>query len=196
MCHVRYKSPPPSLKESCNVLCTVNNTWPFSPQGFPVSRSRRFSEEPRRRNSSGLLQPQLQGLGGSAGQQEGEGRQEQQTGSGRGESPTQVDRHCTGFHWRDSLTHQMGQCAVLTLFPISSTWRTNLHVRSFHSDIALGQEGVPIPCVNSVDSETYPDNYKYISENCVTSPMNIDRNITHLQASQKPSHQRFNQNNK
>ncbi|CAJ1070822.1 histone-lysine N-methyltransferase EHMT1 isoform X1 [Xyrichtys novacula] len=50
-----------------------------------------------------------------------------------------------------------------------------------HSDIALGQERVPIPCVNSVDSEPYPDSYKYISENCVTSPMNIDRNITHLQ---------------
>ncbi|XP_040013282.1 histone-lysine N-methyltransferase EHMT1 [Xiphias gladius] len=50
-----------------------------------------------------------------------------------------------------------------------------------HSDIALGQERVPIPCVNSVDSEPYPDNYKYIPENCVTSPMNIDRNITHLQ---------------
>uniref|UniRef100_A0A665XAC7 Euchromatic histone-lysine N-methyltransferase 1b n=1 Tax=Echeneis naucrates TaxID=173247 RepID=A0A665XAC7_ECHNA len=49
------------------------------------------------------------------------------------------------------------------------------------SDIALGQERVPIPCVNSVDSEPYPDNYKYIPENCVTSPMNIDRNITHLQ---------------
>ncbi|XP_034752396.1 histone-lysine N-methyltransferase EHMT1 isoform X2 [Etheostoma cragini] len=50
-----------------------------------------------------------------------------------------------------------------------------------HSDIALGQERVPLPCVNSVDSEPYPDNYKYIPENCVTSPMNIDRNITHLQ---------------
>ncbi|XP_067341315.1 histone-lysine N-methyltransferase EHMT1 isoform X3 [Channa argus] len=50
-----------------------------------------------------------------------------------------------------------------------------------HSDIALGQERVPIPCVNSVDSEPYPDDYKYIPENCVTSPMNIDRNITHLQ---------------
>ncbi|CAK6965118.1 histone-lysine N-methyltransferase EHMT1 isoform X1 [Scomber scombrus] len=50
-----------------------------------------------------------------------------------------------------------------------------------HSDIALGQERVPLPCVNSVDSEPYPDDYKYISENCVTSPMNIDRNITHLQ---------------
>uniref|UniRef100_A0A3Q1AGV3 Euchromatic histone-lysine N-methyltransferase 1b n=1 Tax=Amphiprion ocellaris TaxID=80972 RepID=A0A3Q1AGV3_AMPOC len=50
-----------------------------------------------------------------------------------------------------------------------------------HSDIALGQERVPIPCVNAVDSEPYPDDYKYIPENCVTSPMNIDRNITHLQ---------------
>lgn len=50
-----------------------------------------------------------------------------------------------------------------------------------HSDIALGQEAVPIPCVNSVDSEPYPEDYKYIKENCVTSPMNIDRNITHLQ---------------
>ncbi|XP_022063885.2 histone-lysine N-methyltransferase EHMT1 isoform X1 [Acanthochromis polyacanthus] len=50
-----------------------------------------------------------------------------------------------------------------------------------HSDIALGQERVPIPCVNAVDSEPYPEDYKYIPENCVTSPMNIDRNITHLQ---------------
>uniref|UniRef100_A0AAQ4RYA9 Euchromatic histone-lysine N-methyltransferase 1b n=1 Tax=Gasterosteus aculeatus aculeatus TaxID=481459 RepID=A0AAQ4RYA9_GASAC len=49
------------------------------------------------------------------------------------------------------------------------------------ADIALGQEKVPLPCVNSVDSEPYPDDYKYIPENCVTSPMNIDRNITHLQ---------------
>uniref|UniRef100_A0A8D0A1U4 Euchromatic histone-lysine N-methyltransferase 1b n=1 Tax=Sander lucioperca TaxID=283035 RepID=A0A8D0A1U4_SANLU len=45
----------------------------------------------------------------------------------------------------------------------------------------LGQERVPLPCVNSVDSDPYPDDYKYIPENCVTSPMNIDRNITHLQ---------------
>ncbi|CAF93568.1 unnamed protein product, partial [Tetraodon nigroviridis] len=50
-----------------------------------------------------------------------------------------------------------------------------------HSDIALGHERVPIPCVNSVDSEPCPDGYKYIPENCVTSPMNIDRNITHMQ---------------
>uniref|UniRef100_A0A3Q4I0D7 Euchromatic histone-lysine N-methyltransferase 1b n=1 Tax=Neolamprologus brichardi TaxID=32507 RepID=A0A3Q4I0D7_NEOBR len=53
--------------------------------------------------------------------------------------------------------------------------------KALHSDIALGQERVPIPCVNAVDSEPYPDGYKYIPENCVTSPMNIDRNITHLQ---------------
>ncbi|XP_044029191.1 histone-lysine N-methyltransferase EHMT1 isoform X2 [Siniperca chuatsi] len=58
---------------------------------------------------------------------------------------------------------------------------TQAEEKVLHSDIALGQERVPIPCVNSVDSEPYPDGYKYIPENCVTSPMNIDRNITHLQ---------------
>uniref|UniRef100_A0A4W2GWY7 [histone H3]-lysine(9) N-methyltransferase n=1 Tax=Bos indicus x Bos taurus TaxID=30522 RepID=A0A4W2GWY7_BOBOX len=48
-------------------------------------------------------------------------------------------------------------------------------------DIARGYERIPIPCVNGVDGEPCPSNYKYVSQNCVTSPMNIDRNITHLQ---------------
>ncbi|XP_032303909.1 histone-lysine N-methyltransferase EHMT1 isoform X4 [Coturnix japonica] len=48
-------------------------------------------------------------------------------------------------------------------------------------DIARGYERIPIPCINSVDSEPCPSNYKYVSQNCVTSPMDIDRNITHLQ---------------
>uniref|UniRef100_A0A670I5B2 [histone H3]-lysine(9) N-methyltransferase n=1 Tax=Podarcis muralis TaxID=64176 RepID=A0A670I5B2_PODMU len=48
-------------------------------------------------------------------------------------------------------------------------------------DVARGYENVPIPCVNSVDDEPCPEDYKYISENCETSTMNIDRNITHLQ---------------
>ncbi|XP_032872831.1 histone-lysine N-methyltransferase EHMT2-like [Amblyraja radiata] len=48
-------------------------------------------------------------------------------------------------------------------------------------DIARGYENVPIPCVNAVDEEMSPEDYKYISENCETSTMNIDRNITHLQ---------------
>uniref|UniRef100_A0A8C5B454 Euchromatic histone-lysine N-methyltransferase 1b n=1 Tax=Gadus morhua TaxID=8049 RepID=A0A8C5B454_GADMO len=48
-------------------------------------------------------------------------------------------------------------------------------------DVARGHERVPIPCVNSEDGQTCPENYKYIPVNCVTSPMNIDRNITHLQ---------------
>ncbi|KAG7324667.1 hypothetical protein KOW79_012683 [Hemibagrus wyckioides] len=49
------------------------------------------------------------------------------------------------------------------------------------SDVAQGYENVPIPCVNGVDDEDCPSDYKYISENCETSAMNIDRNITHLQ---------------
>ncbi|KAG1943372.1 histone-lysine N-methyltransferase EHMT1 [Pimephales promelas] len=48
-------------------------------------------------------------------------------------------------------------------------------------DIARGYEKVPVPCVNAVDSEPCPDNYKYVPDSCVTSPMNIDKNITHLQ---------------
>uniref|UniRef100_G3T838 Euchromatic histone lysine methyltransferase 1 n=1 Tax=Loxodonta africana TaxID=9785 RepID=G3T838_LOXAF len=53
--------------------------------------------------------------------------------------------------------------------------------RTVSRDIARGYERIPIPCVNAVDSEPCPSNYKYVSQNCVTSPMNIDRNITHLQ---------------
>lgn len=45
---------------------------------------------------------------------------------------------------------------------------------------------MPIPCVNGVDGEPCPEDYKYISENCETSTMNIDRNITHLQVSGGP----------
>lgn len=51
----------------------------------------------------------------------------------------------------------------------------------FSSDVAQGYENVPIPCVNAVDDEGCPSDYKYVSENCETSAMNIDRNITHLQ---------------
>ncbi|XP_067416356.1 histone-lysine N-methyltransferase EHMT2 isoform X2 [Emydura macquarii macquarii] len=53
--------------------------------------------------------------------------------------------------------------------------------RIISRDVARGYENVPIPCVNAVDDEPCPDDYKYISENCETSTMNIDRNITHLQ---------------
>ncbi|KAM9323889.1 histone-lysine N-methyltransferase EHMT2 [Gastrophryne carolinensis] len=48
-------------------------------------------------------------------------------------------------------------------------------------DIAHGYENFPIACVNGIDEEPAPDDYKYVSENCETSAMSIDRNITHLQ---------------
>ncbi|XP_078502047.1 histone-lysine N-methyltransferase EHMT2 isoform X4 [Lissotriton helveticus] len=53
--------------------------------------------------------------------------------------------------------------------------------RIISRDIAHGYENVPIPCVNSVDEDPCPEDYKYVSENCETSTMSIDRNITHLQ---------------
>ncbi|XP_066580137.1 histone-lysine N-methyltransferase EHMT2 isoform X2 [Amia ocellicauda] len=59
--------------------------------------------------------------------------------------------------------------------------RTARTERIICSDVAQGYENVPIPCVNGVDGEHCPSDYKYISENCETSAMNIDHNITHLQ---------------
>uniref|UniRef100_A0A8C3LCN0 [histone H3]-lysine(9) N-methyltransferase n=1 Tax=Chrysolophus pictus TaxID=9089 RepID=A0A8C3LCN0_CHRPC len=74
------------------------------------------------------------------------------------------------------------QCSSLN----SQVWvalqmNKTLRESSTEKDIARGYERIPIPCVNSVDSEPCPSNYKYVSQNCVTSPMDIDRNITHLQ---------------
>ncbi|XP_068454965.1 histone-lysine N-methyltransferase EHMT1a [Clinocottus analis] len=53
--------------------------------------------------------------------------------------------------------------------------------RVLSRDISRGYEAVPITCVNGVDSEPSPENFKYIPDSCVTSPVNIDRDITHLQ---------------
>ncbi|CAJ1068690.1 histone-lysine N-methyltransferase EHMT1-like [Xyrichtys novacula] len=53
--------------------------------------------------------------------------------------------------------------------------------RLLSRDISRGYEAIPITCVNSVDIEPCPENFKYIPENCVTSPLNIDKDITHLQ---------------
>ncbi|XP_040898761.1 histone-lysine N-methyltransferase EHMT1a isoform X2 [Toxotes jaculatrix] len=53
--------------------------------------------------------------------------------------------------------------------------------RVLSRDISRGYEAVPITCVNGVDKEPCPDNFKYIPDNCVTSPLDIDKDITHLQ---------------
>uniref|UniRef100_A0A3Q2X9T8 Euchromatic histone-lysine N-methyltransferase 1a n=1 Tax=Hippocampus comes TaxID=109280 RepID=A0A3Q2X9T8_HIPCM len=53
--------------------------------------------------------------------------------------------------------------------------------RRFLCDISRGYEKVPINCVNGVDNEPYPGNFKYIPDNCVTSLVNINKDITHLQ---------------
>ncbi|XP_060893414.1 histone-lysine N-methyltransferase EHMT1a [Labrus mixtus] len=53
--------------------------------------------------------------------------------------------------------------------------------RVLSRDISRGYEAVPITCINGVDSEPCPENFKYIPDNCVTSLLNIDKDITHLQ---------------
>ncbi|XP_072520812.1 histone-lysine N-methyltransferase EHMT1a [Salminus brasiliensis] len=48
-------------------------------------------------------------------------------------------------------------------------------------DLSRGYEEVPVSCVNGVDQEPSPNNFKYVPENCFTTQVNIDENITHLQ---------------
>nr|AAI71681.1 Ehmt1a protein [Danio rerio] len=59
--------------------------------------------------------------------------------------------------------------------------RESLRERLLCRDVSRGYEDIPVPCVNGVDHEPCPSNFKYIPENCFTSQVNIDENIKHLQ---------------
>ncbi|XP_066510425.1 histone-lysine N-methyltransferase EHMT1-like [Hoplias malabaricus] len=48
-------------------------------------------------------------------------------------------------------------------------------------DLSHGYEEVPVTCVNGVDQAPCPSDFKYVPENCFTTQVNIDENITHLQ---------------
>lgn len=49
-----------------------------------------------------------------------------------------------------------------------------------YSDITKGKETNPIQCVNGFDNEKKPDDFIYITENCFTSPLHVDRTINSL----------------
>ncbi|XP_044161793.1 histone-lysine N-methyltransferase EHMT1 isoform X7 [Bufo gargarizans] len=91
-----------------------------------------------------------------------------------------------------SLKNKEGETPLECCSPNSQVWTvlkksSNSSEKSkqeevvMNRDISRGYENVPIPCINGEDSEPCPINYKYVSQNCVTSPLNVDRNITHLQ---------------
>ena len=45
----------------------------------------------------------------------------------------------------------------------------------------MGREANPIPVVNDIDDENYPQDFHYIHENIETSPMSVNRVFTSLQ---------------
>ncbi len=49
------------------------------------------------------------------------------------------------------------------------------------NDITKAKENNPIQCVNAIDEELEPSEYVYVSKNCVTNSVPIDRNISKLQ---------------
>lgn len=50
------------------------------------------------------------------------------------------------------------------------------------NDITKGYEVNPIQCVNGIDDEEVPKDFIYMTENCFTSNISIDRSITSLQS--------------
>ncbi|OAD62460.1 Histone-lysine N-methyltransferase EHMT1 [Eufriesea mexicana] len=66
----------------------------------------------------------------------------------------------------------------------TSALRLNAKVNelSEHIDISRGKETNPIQCVNGYDSEDKPTDFLYVTENCFTSNINVDRTITSLQS--------------
>ncbi|KAG7196630.1 hypothetical protein KM043_015978 [Ampulex compressa] len=55
-------------------------------------------------------------------------------------------------------------------------------VKILTNDISRGKETNPIQCVNGYDSEDKPTDFLYVTENCFTSNINVDRTITSLQS--------------
>ncbi|XP_051167228.1 histone-lysine N-methyltransferase EHMT2 [Leptopilina boulardi] len=55
-------------------------------------------------------------------------------------------------------------------------------VKILCNDISRGKETNPIQCVNGYDSEDKPTDFLYVTENCFTSNINVDRTITSLQS--------------
>nr|XP_033326268.1 histone-lysine N-methyltransferase EHMT1 isoform X2 [Megalopta genalis] len=55
-------------------------------------------------------------------------------------------------------------------------------VKILTNDISRGKETNPIQCVNGHDAEDKPTDFLYVTENCFTSSINVDRTITSLQS--------------
>ncbi|XP_032672802.1 histone-lysine N-methyltransferase EHMT1 isoform X2 [Odontomachus brunneus] len=55
-------------------------------------------------------------------------------------------------------------------------------VKILTNDISRGKETNPIQCVNGYDGEDKPTDFIYVTENCFTSNISVDRTITSLQS--------------
>lgn len=55
-------------------------------------------------------------------------------------------------------------------------------IKILSNDITRGKEESEIQCLNGVDEEREPHDYVYVTENCFTSNIHVDRTITSLQS--------------
>lgn len=68
-----------------------------------------------------------------------------------------------------------------TLHSLMKDTTTNRLERIVTNDLTRGKEANPIQCVNDLDDEGEPTDYVYVKQNCVTTSVPVDRNISTLQ---------------
>ncbi|CAH1402619.1 unnamed protein product [Nezara viridula] len=94
---------------------------------------------------------------------------------------------------RSDITNKAGQLARDCVLLESSYCKTAIELnmkitslvkgtiqspRILCNDISRGNEMNPIQCINDIDEEPLPRGFIYITENCITSNLSIDRRIT------------------
>ncbi|XP_014284421.1 histone-lysine N-methyltransferase EHMT2 isoform X2 [Halyomorpha halys] len=94
---------------------------------------------------------------------------------------------------RSDITNKAGQLARDCVLLESSYCKTAIELnmkiaslvkgtiqypRILSNDVSKGNEVNPIQCINNIDEEPQPRDFTYITENCITSNLSIDRRIT------------------
>ena len=70
---------------------------------------------------------------------------------------------------------------LVKLSTILHAMMADRRARIVTNDITKAKETNPIQCVNDIDDAKEPSDYVYVSKNCVTNSVPIDRNISKLQ---------------
>ena len=91
----------------------------------------------------------------------------------------------------DCMVAKNPKCATIvklttTLQNLMKDTKIDRSERIVCNDLTRGKETNPIQCVNDLDNAEEPLDYVYVKQNCATTSVPVDRNISTLQVNLKP----------